>query len=304
MRHRSEFRTALLFISPILVGTAIFMVYPLIASIYYSFCDYNILSPPAFNGGAHYAELLADEKFHKALWNTLIFTVLAVPVTMATALILAFLLNMKLRGQAVYRTIFFLPSIVPVVASSVLWLWLLNPDYGLINTILRPGISLVNQLFGSSLAAPPWLTDPLYMKPALVLMSAWGVGGSVIIYLAALGDVPRQLYEAAELDGAGAWGKTWHVTLPMISPVIFFTLIMGLIGMFQYFSQPLVIFGGGGRDDSALFYSVYLFQNAFVYLRMGYASAQAWILFLVIVTATILVFRTTRRFVHYEGADR
>ena len=180
-----------------------------------------------------------------------------------------------------------------MVASSVLWLWLLNGDYGLVNTILRPGILLVNRLFGLSLGTPSWLTAPLYIKPALVLMSTWGVGGSVIIYLAALGDVPRQLYEAAEIDGAGAWRKTWNVTLPMISPVLFFTLIIGLIGTFQYSSQPLVVFGGGGRDNSALFYSLCLFQNAFLYLRMGYASAQAWILFLVIVVATLVVFRTT-----------
>jgi multiple sugar transport system permease protein len=188
-----------------------------------------------------------------------------------------------------------------VVASSILWLWLLNTDYGLINTILRPLLGAVNWAVGTHLQAPGWLTNENYTKPALILMSAWGVGGSLILYLAALGDVPVQLYEAAEIDGAGAWHKARHITLPMISPVLFFTLVMGLIGSFQYFSQAWILTPNGGPGDSTLFYALYLFYSAFLYLRMGYASAQAWILFLVIVAATVLVFRTTRRFVYYGG---
>ncbi len=302
MRRSRELRAGLLFISPFLIGFAVFTVYPVAASLYYSFCEYDIISPPQPVGLGNYTGLLADERFLKGLYNTLVFTVFAVPLTMLTALVLAFLLNMKLRGQALYRTIFFLPSIVPIVASSVLWLWLLNPDYGLINTALRPILGAVNALAGTGFRAPGWLVDPNYTKPALILMSTWGVGGSMILYLAALGDVPVQLYEAAEIDGAGAWRKAWHVTLPMISPVLFFTLVMGLIGSFQYFAQAWIITPNGQPGDSTLFYALYLFYNAFLYLRMGYASAQAWILFLVIVAATVLVFRTTRRFVHYGGA--
>ena len=302
MTRTGEMGKGLLFISPFLVGFTVLTIYPVCASLYYSFCDYDIISPAEFVGLGNYADLLADERFVRSLWNTLIFTVFAVPVTMLTALVLAFLLNMKLRGQALYRTIFFLPSIVPMVASSVLWLWLLNPDYGLINTLLRPVLAGINWAAGTSFRPPGWLVDPNYTKAALILMSTWGVGGSMILYLAALGDVPKQLYEAAELDGAGAWGKAWHVTLPMISPVLFFTLVMGLIGTLQYFSQAWIMTPNGQPGDSTLFYALYLFYNAFLYLRMGYASAQAWILFVVIVVATVLVFRMTRRFVHYGGA--
>jgi multiple sugar transport system permease protein len=301
MKASHERRLGLLFISPFLIGFTIFTIYPICASFYYSFCEYDVLSAPRYVGLANYREMVTDDRFAKALWNTLTFTVFSVPVTMVTALALAFLLSMKLRGQALYRTIFFLPSIVPLIASSVLWLWLLNSDYGLINSALRPVMSLVNSTIGTSLEPPGWLTNPNFAKPALILMAAWGVGGNMILYLAALGDVPQQLYEAAELDGASTWARTRHVTLPMISPVLFFTLVMGLISTFQYFAQAMVIWPGGDPGDSALFYALYLFQNAFLYLRMGYASAQAWLLFIVIVAATILVFRSSKRFVYYAG---
>ena len=301
MNRGNQWRAGLLFISPFLVGFTLFTIYPVLASLYYSFCDFDIVSPTVPVVLANYAELTHDERFLHGLYNTLVFTLFALPVTMLTALVLAFLLNMKLKGQAFYRTIFFLPSIVPLVASSVLWLWLLNPDYGLLNTMLRPILETINAVAGTGFKPPGWLVDENYTKAALVLMSTWGVGGTMILYLAALGDVPVTLYEAAELDGAGAWRKAWHVTLPMISPVLLFTLVMGLIGTFQYFSQAWIMTPNGQPGDATLFYALYLFYNAFLYLRMGYASAQAWILFLVIVGATILVFRITRRFVYYGG---
>ena len=297
-RHR-PLRQGLLFISPFLLGFAVFTIYPVLASLYYSFCDYNAIEPPRFNGGAHYAELWRDALYLKALWNTAFYTIFAVPLTMLTALVLALLLNLNLRGQALYRTIFFLPSILPLVASSVLWLWLLNPDYGLVNMVLGPILDLVNQVGGTELKPPPWLTDRHYTKPALILMSMWGVGGTMLLYVAGLRDIPVQLYEAAELDGAGAWARTRFVTLPMLSPVLFFTMIIGVIGAFQYFAQAYVITPGGQPGDSTLFYALYLFFNAFGYLRMGYASAQAWILFLVIMLVTLLMFRSARRYVHY-----
>jgi multiple sugar transport system permease protein len=301
MNRAKEWRAGLLFISPLVVGFTLFTIYPVLASLYYSFCDFDILSPAQPVGAANYCELIRDERFRHSLYNTLVFTVFQVPVTMLTALILAFLLNMKLKGQALYRTIFFLPSIVPLVASSVLWLWLLNPDYGLLNTLLAPLLAGINAVAGTAFKPPGWLVDENYTKAALILMSTWGVGGSMILYLAALGDVPVTLYEAAELDGAGPWRRAWHITLPMISPVLLFTLVMGLISTFQYFSQAWIMTPNGQPGDATLFYALYLFYNAFLYLRMGYASAQAWILFLVIVAATILVFRITRRFVYYGG---
>jgi len=301
VNRSKELRAGLVFISPLVLGFTIFTIYPVAASLYYSFCDFDMVSPARPVGMANYAALLGDERFVRGLWNTFIFTIFAVPVTMLTALVLAFLLNMKLRGQALYRTIFFLPSIVPVVASSVLWIWLLNSDYGLINTLIRPVLEAANAVAGTHFKPPGWLVDPDYTKAALILMSTWGVGGTMILYLAALGDVPVTLYEAAEIDGAGAWSRAWHITLPMISPVLFFTLIMGLIGTLQYFSQAWVMTPNGQPGDSTLFYALYLFYNAFLYLRMGYASAQAWILFVVIVVATIAVFRSTRRFVYYGG---
>jgi len=299
--NSNQWKKGLLFISPFLAGFAAFTIYPVAASIYYSFCDFDILSPARFVGLANFAELAHDERFIHSLWNTLVFTVLAVPLMMLTALVLALLLNMKLRGQTLYRTIFFMPSIVPLVASSVLWLWLLNPDYGLVNTFLRPVLDIVNAAADTNFKAPGWLVDPNWTKPALIMMCMWGVGGSMIMYLAALGDVPVALYEAAEIDGAGAWRKTWHITLPMISPVLFFTLIMGLIGALQFFDQAWVMTPNGQPGDATLFYALYLFANAFLYLRMGLASAQAWLLFVVIVIATVVVFRSTRRFVYYSG---
>ncbi len=301
MKAGREFRLGLLFTSPFLLGFALFSAYPLLASLGYSFCSYDLISPPQFVGLDNYRELAQDARFLHAAWNTVVFAALVLPVTMGTALLLAWLLHRKLRGQALYRALFFLPSIVPVVASGVLWLWLFNADQGFINACLRPLLAVVNHLSGAHLTPPGWLGDPHWVLPALLIMAAWGAGGNMILYLAALGDVPRHLYEAAELDGAGAWAKVRHITLPMISPVLLFTLIMGLIGAFQVFAQPMVMWANGGPADSAAFFATYLFINAFVFLRMGYASAQAWVLLLVIVAATWLAFRATRRFVHYGG---
>lgn len=291
-----------MFISPFLIGFLVLTVYPVGASLVYSFCNYDIVTPPQFVGVRNYSDLLQDQRFYKSLYNTVFLTVFSVPLSLITAMGLAFLLNMKLRGQALYRTIFFLPSIVPVLASSVLWVWLLNTDTGIVNQLLDPLRQLINSVLSAEhqIAKPAWLFDKDYIKPALILMGLWGVGGNMILYLAALGDVPRQLYEAAELDGAGTWRKTWHITLPMISPSLFFTMIMGLIGSFQYFSQAWVM-TPESPEDSGLFYAPYLFYKAFAELRMGMASAMAWILFIIIVACTLLVFRSTRKFVYYGG---
>ena len=296
-RPRGELASGLWFASPFLVGFSLFTAYPLLASLYYSFCDYNVFDPPVFTGTRNYAELLRDELFRRACWNTLVFTVFAVPVTILVALGLAMLLNLKVRGQAFYRLAFYLPSIVPTVAASVLWVWVFNPQFGLLNVCLRAlGGWLAPWI---TVPTPGWLTDPQWSKTALVIMSVWGAGSNMVLYLAGLQEVPRELYEAAEIDGASAWRRTWHVTLPALSPTLFFTLIMGVIGSFQYFTQAWVM-TNGGPADSTLFYSLYLFNNAFVYFRMGYASAMAYVLFLAILLCTVILFRGSRRFVHYQ----
>lgn len=311
----------LIFTGPWILGFLVFTVYPVAASFYYSLCDYNVFNEPRFIGGANYVELVTkDDRFWTSLYNTVYFMFFAIPTTMLTALVLAMLLNLNVRGQAFYRTIFFLPSIVPIVASTVLWLWILNPRYGVANKILEP-ISPYLQWAWDSFAAflvrhganpehipklifpPGWLQDENWSKPGLILMSVWGVGNNMILYLASLQEVPQELYEAAQIDGAGPWTRARHITLPMISPILFFTLVMGMIGTFQYFTQAFIMTdGGGGPNDSTLFYALYLFNNAFIYFKMGYSSAMAWIMFLLILICTVATFRLSRGRVYYAGA--
>lgn len=290
--EKRNLRNGLLFCAPVLVGLAAFTLYPMLASLYYSFCNYPMLKPPVWVGATNYRTLIHDPVFYKSLYNTAYFAVFATPAGMVTAFLLAVLLNQKVKGMAVFRTMFFVPSIVPTVAGSVLWLWLLNSDYGLINTILRL----------AHLPAPGWMNSPVWSKPALILMSVWGVGGWMLIYLAGLQDVPVDLYEAAEIDGAGRLARMLHITIPFMSPHLFFTLVMGLIGAAQYFTQAFVMTNGqGGPVDSTRFFSIYLFQNAFMYWKMGYACAMAWILFALILLFTLLLFKTSARYVYYGG---
>jgi multiple sugar transport system permease protein len=276
------------------------MVYPIAASLYYSFTRYSVMKPPVWVGAANYAQLGHDELFWKSLSNTAVYAAFAVPIGIVVALGLAMLLNLKVRGQALYRTFFFVPSIVPLVASSVLWIWLFNPQNGAINAMLRPLLASLG------LGEPPgWFADPKWSKPAIILWSLWGVGGSMVIFLAALQDVPKELMEAAEVDGARAWHRIRHITLPFISPQILFVLIMGLIGAFQFFTPAYVMTQGtGGPVDSTLFYSLYLFNVAFADFKMGYACALAWVLFLLILGATALIFKSSARRVYYAGGER
>lgn len=290
----------ILFASPWVIGFLVFSLYPILCSAYYSFCDFNIFTPPKWVGLKNYAELFQDAKFYKSLYNTLFMVVIGTPVNIVVALLLAVLLNQKIRGVSVFRTIFYLPSIVPSVASSMLWLWILNPRAGILNSILK----------ALGMKQPNWLMDPNWTKPALILMSIWGVGSMMIVFLASLQDVPRSLYEAAELDGANSLKKFFHITLPCISPVIFFQLIMSVINYFQYFTQAYLLINGsstgsglngvsGGPENSMLFYSLYLYHNAFGYFKMGKASAMAWILFLIVVTVTAIIFKTQDKWVTY-----
>jgi multiple sugar transport system permease protein len=281
----------LAFISPWVIGFLVFTVFPVCASIFYSFCDYDVLSKPVWIGALNYRDMITDTVFWKSLYNTLYYAFFSLPLCLVIALLVAVLLNQDVKGRSVYRAIYFLPSLVPVVASSMVWLWILNGDFGLLN----------HGLAALGIKGPQWLADEKWTKPSLILMALWGCGNTMVIYLAALQDVPRSLYESAELDGANAWVKFLYITVPMISPVIYFNLIMGIIGSLQVFAQAYIMLGGGGPNRSALFYTVYLYQNAFDYQLMGYACAMAWILFLIIFALTWLATRSTRRLIYYEG---
>jgi multiple sugar transport system permease protein len=279
------------FISPWLIGYLLFTAYPFVSSAYLSLTRYNIVQSPHWVGFANYHALLTqDPLFWKSLGVTLKFAALSVPLGIVAGVGLALLLNLKIRGMGVYRTIFFLPSIVPTVASSVVFLWLLNPDIGLLNRVLK--------LVG--ITGPEWLQSPAWALWSLVGLSIWGIGGSMVIYLAGLKDIPAHLYEAAVIDGASPFQRLRYITLPMLSPVIFFNLVMGLIGVFQYFTQAYIM-TQGGPEDSTHFYALYMFEQAWRYLNMGYACAMGWLLFLVIMGITAVLFWTQKRWVHYES---
>ena len=301
--QKRELALGLFFVSPYLAGFVGFMILPLLASFAFSFTEYDIFNAPKWVGLDNFSTLFQDRLFWTSLWNTAFYTVLAVPLGMATAFLLALLLNRKMVARPVFRTFFFLPSIVPLVAASVLWVWVFNSQYGYLNWALQPVCDLINVVLGSKTAPPNWLQSPRWAKPALVLMSVWGVGGTMVLYLAALQDVPQTLYEVADLDGASSFQKVRHVTLPMVSPILFFTLVMGLIGALQVFTQAYIMTKGGQPGVSTLFYCLYLFRNAFEYFRLGYASAMAWILFAIIGVITALVFKATGRFIYYEGGS-
>jgi len=309
---KKEVKAGLLFASPWLVGFCVFLAYPLIASIYYSFCDYSVLKPPVWVGGDNYRMLMHDELFWTALKNTLIFAAMALPCSMLTAIILAMLLNAKVKGMAIYRTIFFIPSLVPQVSLAVLWMWILNGEHGVLNPVLDSVVNFVpNKLLNPLLHVvhrapvhidmPNWMGSTTWSKPSLVVMGIWGVGNAVLIYLASLQDVPQQLIEASELDGANGWQKTRHVTLPMISPVILFNGIMTIIGTLQVFTTPYIMFPNGDPAHATYFYTMYLYDNAFRYHKMGYASAMGWIMFLIIFALTMLSVRLSEKHVYYQG---
>jgi len=291
VKHKRDARIGILFAMPWILGFTIFLAYPLLSSLYFSFTNYSILRSPKFIGASNYVELAGDDVFKTTLKNTLWYVVGAVPLTTVVAIILAMLLNTKVKGMAVYRTMFFLPSLVPMVALGTLFLWIFNGDFGLINAGLE----------GIHVGAPPWLTDPNWAKVTLVLISMWGCGQAMIIYLAGLQDVPVSLYEAAELDGAKLWQKTKSVTLPMLSPVIMFNVVMGIIGSIQVFAVPFVMFPGGAPARSTYFFTSYLYDNAFTFQRMGYASAMGWVMFLITLVLTLLSLKISEKHVHYEG---
>ena len=283
-------RLGLLFISPWLIGFLAFTLYPIVASLYYSFTQYDILTPPRFVGLRNYTQLLHDPDFRQAVTNQLYYVVLAVPLSLLAAFGLALLLNTNLRFRSVFRTIFFIPSITPVVAVALVWGWIYNSQYGLLNSLLN----------SAGFQSVPWLSSETLVKPSLIVVSLWGSGSTMIIFLAALQDVPQHLYEAARLDGASRLQELRYVTVPMVSPAILFNLITGMIGAFNYFTLPWVMTGGGPAGAST-FYPIYLYNNAFVYYKMGYASAMAWIMFLITAVSALLVFRQFGRYGVLDG---
>ena len=294
-RVSEESRAGWLAISPWIVGFLIFTLGPVIASLYFSFTKYDVISSPRWVGLANYRRLFTkDELFPKALWNTFVYTILYVPLHTILALLIATLLNEARKAKGIFRTVFYLPSITPAVATAFLWITLLNPNDGLVNRTLR----------FLHLPAPAWTVDPNWTKMTVVISQLWVLGGAMIIFLAALNGVPQTLYEAATLDGAGVLRRFWNVTVPMISGVIFFVATVALINAFQVFTQSYVMFDeNGGPEHSALFAVMYLFQRAFAYFQMGYAAAIAWVLFVIIVTFTVLQFGISKRFVYYEAGN-
>jgi len=278
-----------LFILPWLLGFLFFTAGPMIASAVLSFWEWEILTPPIWVGLANFRQMAVDPLFLLALYNTAYYTLLGVPLYLLAALGMALLLNLPLRGIAVYRTIFFLPSLTPAVANALLWVWIFSPDFGLANYFLQ----------AVGLPAQKWLFDVNLAKPALILMGLWGVGSQMIIFLGGLQGIPQSLYEAASIDGANEWRRFWNITLPLLSPTIFFNLVIGIIGSFQVFTTAYIA-TQGGPQNATLFYVLYLWRNGFDYFKMGYASALAWVLLLIILLLTAIQFRLAKRLVYYE----
>lgn len=291
---REESRAGWIAISPWIVGFAIFTLFPMGWSLYLSFTSYDVLSSPRWLGTQNYDNIFTNDPiFWKSVRNTFIYALIYVPLHLVTAFSIALLLHQATKWQSAFRTIMYLPAMTPAVATSYVWLSILNPNDGWLNRTLR----------ALHLPAPLWTVDPFWTKPTIVLTGIWVLGGAMVIFLAALQGVPKDLYEAAKLDGASAWQRMWAVTIPMVSPVILFNLTVSTIASLGVFTQGFVMYDSrGGPENSALFIMMYLYRRGFENFQMGYASAVAWVLFLIIVSITILQFYLSRRFVHYDNA--
>ena len=285
-----SFFTMLAFISPWLIGFLWFFIYPTVSSLYYSLTDYNILQPPVWVGPDNYVDLMSDRAFWNSLSNTVYYTAISVPLNILVAFSLAVILNKEMPGRALMRTLVYVPVVVPITATAMIWMWLFNTNWGMLNELLA--------LIG--IKGPAWLGSPHWSKPSLIFMQTWLVGGSILIYLAALQDVPRSLYEAAEVDGANPLHKLLNITVPMVTPAFLFSLLTGLIGAFQVFATAWIM-TNGGPVKSTEFYVYYLYMNGFRFFRMGYASAMAWILFVLVLIVSFFTFRTSARWVYYGG---
>jgi multiple sugar transport system permease protein len=283
----------LLFVSPWLIGFLVFTVYPLLSSIYYSFHRFDLMRPPVFLGVENYVRMFTrDPRFGKSVYNTVYYVGLSAPLGVVSAFLMANLLNTRIAGRPFFRALFFFPSIVPVVVTAMVWRYLLNVQYGAVNSTLQ----------GLGLPVIPFLSNPRLAKPSLILIHMWVQGNQIVIYLASLQDVPRALYEAATVDGANAWQKFWNVTVPLCTPVILFNLIMSFIGGVQSFVLPWLL-TDGGPNQATEFLAVHLYRNAFEWLHMGYASALAWVMFIAIVVLTVVLFKTSARWVYYGSGE-
>jgi multiple sugar transport system permease protein len=290
--RRREAFAGYLFISPWLIGFIVFFVGPIIASFVLSFTQWNIVGTPEWIGFKNYVDIFtSDPRFVKSVQVTLTYAIIYLPLEVICGIGLAALMNQKLRGIGVFRTLFYMPYVVPQVAAALVWVWMLNARYGVVNTVLS----------WVGVTGPNWLGSPAYVLTSLTIIALWGVGGSSVIYLAGLQNIPEVYYEAATVDGANRAQKFLRITLPMLSPTIFFQVVLGLIGVFQTFTPAYIAAGAtGGPLQSGLFYMLYLYNRGFETLRMGYASALAWILTLFILIVTVMVLRSSRYWVYYE----
>lgn len=276
-----EARNGLLFVSPWIIGFLFFTLYPIIASFYYSLCNYSVIKDPKFIGLANYKALFHDATFLASCRNTLYMICLGVPITTFVAVLVAVLLNYKkVRGTSWMRVVFFIPTLVPTVVACLLWIWVMQPDTGIVNNVLG--------IFG--IEGPGWLSSTVWAKPAFILMMIWTCGNGIIIYLAGLQDISQTLYDAAAIDGAGFVNQTLHVTVPLLRPTILYNVVTMIIGVFQWFAEPYIM-TEGGPSNATMFYSLYLYQNAFSFFKMGYASAQAYIMLIVAMIIILILFK-------------
>jgi len=288
---RREAWTFYLCVAPWIIGFIVFTAGPMVASAWFSVTKWNFISSPQFNGLKNYGDVFKDPLFYKSLANTAYYSFGTVPLELVFGLIVALIMNNNLKGIHLFRTIYYLPAVISGVAAVLLWRWIFDPHYGMLNQVLR--------LVG--IRGPTWIYSPDWVIPAFIIMNLWGVGGYMILYLAGLQGVPTELYEAANIDGAGRLRRLWNITVPMISPVIFFNAVMGVINSFQVFTSGYIM-TDGGPNNASLFYVLYLYRQAFRFFNAGYGSALAWVLFIIILALTALVFRGSSAFVYYEGS--
>ncbi len=282
--RRKEARNGLLFVLPWIIGFLAFTLYPIAASLYYSLCNYTVIKPPRFIGTANYRALFHDATFLASCRNTLFMICVGVPVTTVVAVSVSILLNYKkLRGTSWMRVVFFIPTLVPTVVACLLWIWVMQPDTGIVNTLLRY----------IGIQGPGWLSSVKWAKPAFILMMIWTCGNAIIIYLAGLQDVSETLYDAAAIDGAGFFKQTIYITIPLLRPTILYNVVTLIIGVFQWFTEPYIM-TEGGPSNATMFYSLYLYQNAFSFFKMGYASAQAYIMLVVAMLVILFLFRVLK----------
>ncbi len=279
--RRAEAKNGILFVLPWIIGFLGFTLYPILSSLYYSFCDYSVIKEPVFTGVKNYVTLFHDQTFIKTCKNTAYMMLIGVPVTTFFAVAVSVILNSKkLRHTGWMRVVFFIPTLVPTVVACLLWIWVMQPETGVVNTLLGY----------IGIKGPGWLASPTWAKPAFIMMMIWTCGNAIIIYLAGLQDISESLYEAAEIDGASFFRETISITLPLLKPTILYNMVTLVIGVFQWFAEPYIM-TQGGPDNATMFYSLYLYQNAFTYFKMGYASAQAWIMLVVAFAIILILFK-------------